>query len=392
MHPEIDSKQNFPRVTVVTAVFNLVSANRVELFRQCMDSVSSQSYPDIEHLIIDGASTDGTLDLLREYNGRNGVRVLSEPDTGIYDAMNKGIAAATGKYIAFLNSDDYWHDPHGVACSVERLERAQADFSYAPCRYIHADGTDVGVSMPELGCAFSLMPFCHQTMFARVDSLREAGGFAADQFSVAADYDMILHLLVSGCKPVFVPLDFTSFRRGGVSFSRAGDTERESRLARRRQLLPLIQESLLEPLEKGFMPQELFLVLSSLLHPAAMASVIDAHARENVHGVRPLLNREHRVVQVNLPNDSRQMDCGWSYSSIFGLPVMRTCNMESGMRLYMLFGCIPVLGVRMELERRRTRWSLFGVLPLLDVEHRNSGTTKWKLFGLLIWRRYPKRR
>lgn len=391
MHPEIDSKQNLPRVTVVTAVFNLVSAGRVELFRQCMDSVSSQSYPNIEHLIIDGASTDGTLDLLREYDGRNGVRVLSEPDTGIYDAMNKGLRAATGKYIAFLNSDDYWHDPHGVACSVEWLERVQADFSYAPCRYIHADGTDVGVSMPELGCAFSLMPFCHQTMFARVDSLREAGGFAAEQFNVAADYDMIMHLLVSGCKPVFVPLDFTSFRQGGVSFSRAGDTERESRLARRRQLLPLIQESLLEPLEKGFMPQELFLVLSSLLHPAAMASVIDAHGDVQHFGLRPLLRQQTLTMCSNGKGNVLPLRAGRRHSGPLGIPMLRSTVSPSGMRLYLLFGIIPVLGHSMSPPHYGSRWSLLGCIPICETRFRSSGTKIVYLCGIRVWKSHPQR-
>ena len=383
---------NQPLVTVVTVIRNLLQGGRVEGFRQCVESVQNQDYPAIEHLLVDGASDDGTLELLREYEIKRGIRVVSEPDSGIYDAMNKGWRAARGKYVAFLNSDDYWHDPHGVACSVEWLERVQADFSYAPCHYIQDDGTDAGVSMPELGSVCSVMPFCHQTMLARVDAIRAAGGFDDKALRITADYDLLLRLLVRGAKPVYVPLCFTTFRRGGTCAMRPDDTAAEFRKSRERQLQSLCPSPIMDSLEAGYMPSELFRILTGILHPAAMMCVADAYGRENAHGVRPLLNREHRVVQVNRPNDSRQMDCGWSYSSIFGLPVMRTCNMESGMRLYMLFGCVPVLGVRMELERRRTRWSLFGVLPMLDVEHRNSGTTKWKIFGLLVWRRYPKRR
>lgn len=383
---------NQPLVTVVTVIRNLLQSGRVENFRQCVESVQNQDYPAIEHLLIDGASDDGTQELLREYEGKRGIRIISEPDSGIYDAMNKGLRAARGKYVAFLNSDDYWHNPHGVACSVEWLERVQADFSYAPCHYIQDDGTDAGVSMPELGSVCSVMPFCHQTMLTRVEAVRSAGGFDDRALRITADYDLLLRLLVRGAKPVYVPLCFSTFRRGGTCASRPEETAAEFRKSRERQLQSLCPSPIMDSLEAGYMPSELFRVLSGILHPAAMVCVADAYGRENAHGVRPLLNREHRVVQVTQPNDSRQMDCGWCYSSIFGLPVMRTCNLESGMRLYMLFGCVPVLGVRMELALQRTRWSLFGVLPVLDVEHRNSGTTKWKLFGLLIWRRYPKRR
>ncbi len=382
---------NQPLVTVVTVIRNLLKSGRAEHFRQCVESVQHQDYPAIEHLLIDGASDDGTQELLREYEGKRGIRIISEPDSGIYDAMNKGLRAARGKYVAFLNSDDYWHNPHGVARSVESLERAQADFSYAPCRYIHADGTDGGVFMPELGCAFSLMPFCHQTMFARADALREAGGFAADQFSVAADYDMILHLLVSGCKPVFVPLDFTSFRRGGVSFSRAGDTERESRLARRRQLLPLIQESLLEPLEKGFMPQELFLVLSSLLHPAAMASVIDAHGDVQHFGLRPLLRQQTLTVCSNGKGNVLPPRAGWRHSGPLGIPLLRSTVSPSGMRLYLLFGIVPVLGHSMNPPACSSRWSLLGCIPIWETRFRSSGTKSAYLCGIRVWKSHPQR-
>ena len=117
-------------VTVITTTFNLVKNGRVDFFKQCVESVHSQDYQYIEHLVIDGASSDGSLEIIREYEQKGWLTCISEPDKGIYDAMNKGIRLAKGKYIAFLNSDDFWHDSHGVSESVKALEANQASMAY----------------------------------------------------------------------------------------------------------------------------------------------------------------------------------------------------------------------------------------------------------------------
>ena len=95
---------NTPLVTVVTVCLNVIQTGRKEMFLQCVESVRRQTYPRIEHLIIDGASTDGTIPLLQSLN----LSFFSEKDTGIYDAMNKGIARGKGEYVLFLNTDDFF--------------------------------------------------------------------------------------------------------------------------------------------------------------------------------------------------------------------------------------------------------------------------------------------
>lgn len=379
------AKQDLPRVTVVTVVFNIVRAERVEHFRECMESVRKQTHPDIEHLIIDGASTDGTLELLKEYDGKNGVRVLSEPDTGIYDAMNKGIAAATGKYIAFLNSDDYWHDPRGIEYTTECMERAQADFSYAPCHFIEDDGKDAGDYMPELGSVCSTMPFCHQTMFTRVDSIRKAGCFADKELRITADYDIILNLLVHGAKPVFVPMNFTTFRLGGANTLDPKYTEAEFRKSRERQLQPLVPFPVLDDLEGGFMPDALYRTLLSCFHPAAMLSVEGAHEPEDEHGMHKMVKNVHQI-QTNVTSDSTtQVSMGRRYSWILGLPLMHIRNTAAGMRLFLLFGFLPILGKMTDRSKLCTYWKLFGFIPALRYVQRASGTEKYYLFGIPIW-------
>ncbi len=200
-----------PLVTVVTVIYNLLKANRKEEFRQCMQSVREQTYAKIEHIIIDGASTDGTLDLLHEYEQEWGVKVYSEPDKGIYDAFNKGIARARGKYIAFLNSDDFWHDSRGVEESVRVLEEERADFSYAPS--VSTEKKE-WVYDNNISSFLFKTPFNHQTMFARTERLRQIGGFDL-QYKVFADCDVMIRLLMKGAKAVRVPLCFLTFRPGG---------------------------------------------------------------------------------------------------------------------------------------------------------------------------------
>ena len=120
-----------PKVTIVTITYNLLEANREKTFRQCVESVHNQTYENIEHIVIDGASNDGTIELLKEYADKNWLTYYSEPDTSIYNAMNKGLAKATGEYITFLNSDDFYHNLEGISKTVKTIVNSNADFVYS---------------------------------------------------------------------------------------------------------------------------------------------------------------------------------------------------------------------------------------------------------------------
>lgn len=213
-------------VSVVTITYNSINAGRKEFLRQCFESVHNQTYGNIEHIVIDGASTDGTVELIREYADKGWLTYYSEPDKGIYDAMNKGIEKAAGKYIAFLNSDDFWHDPRGVEESVNCLEKEQADFSYATCYYLDENENCMGCLTPQIGSFYSRMPFSHQTMFTRREKMLELGKFD-DSFKSAADYDFVYRLILSGAKGVHVPLNFTTYRFIGISSVQADASEKE---------------------------------------------------------------------------------------------------------------------------------------------------------------------
>ena len=209
------------KVSVVTVTYNIVKNGRKDFLEQNFRSVRDQTLGGVEHVVVDGGSSDGTVDLLGRYAERGWITYISEPDKGIYDAMNKGLRMATGKYVVFLNSDDWWYHPDGLAESYAALERLQADFSYAPSyttwqeRPCHKVFTCIGAVLMQ-------MPFCHQTMLTRRDRMLELGGFDAANFRSAADYNFILKLCLRGARFAYVPRNFTAYRHGGFS---AGDRE-----------------------------------------------------------------------------------------------------------------------------------------------------------------------
>lgn len=221
-------------VTVVTVVYELVKGGYKDMFRQCVDSVARQEGVRIEHIIIDGGSTDGAKELIAEFaRGRGNFSWISEPDNGIYDAMNKGLKLAQGRYITFLNADDYYHDPDGLRASVRMLDASGADFSYAPAVIVRRDGTRSTTSphvRPDLRNLLKGMPFSHQSVLVRTDLMRQMGGFSTDYYR-SADYAFVMELVFSGKKAVRVEKDFVTFRTGGFSAQNPAENQREHAIA-----------------------------------------------------------------------------------------------------------------------------------------------------------------
>lgn len=202
------------KVTVVTVTYNLIKGGREAYFRQCLESVYNQNYDNIEHLVIDGASNDGSLELIQEYAEKGWIKYISEPDDGIYYAMNKGIEMATGDYIAFLNSDDYWHDENAVQAAVSVFAETECDFCAGNANYIDEKNPEKNfIRYADLSHAFSPIPFCHQAMFCKVDVMKNLGMFDLT-YKSASDYDFIIRLFLNKYKGAVIPLTFTTFRMG----------------------------------------------------------------------------------------------------------------------------------------------------------------------------------
>lgn len=199
-----------PLVTIITVCFN--SARTIEM---TFESVSQQTYSNIEYIVIDGGSTDGTVALL-EKNASLIDYFVSEPDTGLYDAMNKGLSLASGDYILILNSDD-WYEWDAVERLVQAKRTSQCDFVGALARYINADGsTSVLPSMRYDHATLMRMPLRHQTMLMSAEVYEEIGPYDTD-FPIIADFDLAIRLYLAGKSYFEVSAPLLNFRTTGVS-------------------------------------------------------------------------------------------------------------------------------------------------------------------------------
>ncbi len=176
------------KISVVTVCYN-----SVDTIEETMLSVLNQTYPDVEYIIIDGGSTDGTVDIIKKYAGRVAYWI-SEPDKGIYDAMNKGIAAATGDYINFMNSGDRF-------ASTNVIENCFSNLRGTPI-IIYGNWIESVESMLipkkalELGYLSKGMPFPHQSAFIAV-SYHKYHPYCLN-FPIAADYNLFYNAVKQG--------------------------------------------------------------------------------------------------------------------------------------------------------------------------------------------------
>lgn len=203
------------KVSVITVVYNAILVGREQYLRQCIESVHRQTYGNIEHIVIDGASTDGTIELLEEYQEQGWISYYSEKDNGIYDAMNKGIDKSTGEYIVFLNSDDYLHEEKGIEKCIDKLE-IDVDFVFSKCRIVDEEDIECGYRCACMGVFYLYMPFIHQTMITKRKTMIKLGKFDT-QFKSAADYHFILKCILSECTYKELEESFITFRLGGES-------------------------------------------------------------------------------------------------------------------------------------------------------------------------------
>jgi glycosyltransferase involved in cell wall biosynthesis len=204
------------RITVITVCFNASKT-----IGEALDSVACQEHPDVEHIVIDGGSTDGTQEQIR-LHGRRVTLSISERDRGIYDAMNKGIARATGDVIAFLNADDEYLHPHVLSRVAEVMQQSEVDACYANLFYVDPHNTDKVVrvwrSRPYVRGLFKKgwMP-AHPTLFVRKHVFDRLGNFDLS-FPQQSDFDLTMRFFeLGGISSQFVPEYWVRMRAGGVS-------------------------------------------------------------------------------------------------------------------------------------------------------------------------------
>jgi glycosyltransferase len=205
------------KVSIITVVYN-----GKETIEECIKSVLNQGYRNVvEYIIIDGGSTDGTIEIIRKYEGKIAYWV-SEPDNGIYDAVNKGIKSATGDVVGILHSDDIYADTHVIEEVIRRLGEKETDSCYGDLVYVDRNDTNKIIRHWKAGDFYKesfrkgWMP-PHPTFFAK-RSVYEKYGLLNTGFPLAADYELMVRLLYKyGISTAYVPRVLVKMRTGGTS-------------------------------------------------------------------------------------------------------------------------------------------------------------------------------
>jgi glycosyltransferase len=216
-----------PVISIVTATWQCAAT-----VGDCLRSVASQTWASREHVVIDGGSRDGTLDLLQRH--RDGLSALvSEPDGGLYDALNKGIARCSGEVVGFLHADDVYADDAVLARVADCFADRAVDVVYGDLQYVRRDDTTRVVrhwrssAFTPRRLAWGWMP-PHPTLFVRRRSYAQIGGFDTS-YRIAADYDFILRLFSQpGLRAVHLPQVLVKMRVGGASNRSLGNILRKS--------------------------------------------------------------------------------------------------------------------------------------------------------------------
>lgn len=204
------------KISVITAVFN-----RADTVAQAIASIQKQAHENVQHIVVDGASTDGTLEVLRGHLDDK-ARLISEPDEGIYDALNKGILLADGDIVGVLHSDDFFADEQVLADVALAFSDPEVDVVYGDLDYVAKGNTDKVIRHWVAGpysrdrLAWGWMP-PHPTLFVRRRVIEQWGGFDTS-FSIAADYDAILRYFgKGGVRAAYIPRVLVKMRVGGES-------------------------------------------------------------------------------------------------------------------------------------------------------------------------------
>lgn len=210
------------KISIITAAYNSAAT-----LGDTMHSVLSQSYSDWEHIVVDGGSTDSTLELIHDIEPRYGGRLrwISEPDRGIYDAMNKGIAMATGDVIGILNSDDFYTSADILERVAKEIDAGKdIDAVYGDIHFVN--GTDLNRCVRYYSSKrFHRWKMCmgyqpaHPSFYCRRKIYEQYGVFDTG-FKVGADFEHLLRLIyVNRINARYIPLDFVTMRTGGASTS-----------------------------------------------------------------------------------------------------------------------------------------------------------------------------
>ena len=203
------------KISVITAVYN-----RQNTIARALLSIKEQTYKNVEIIVVDGSSSDGTQEVVKSVIG-DGDIFITEADNGIYDALNKGILAATGDIICFLHSDDLYEDKHCLSTVAHSFNK-EIDVVYGNVSFFHQKDFNKVVrvyrsnKLTIRNLSWGKMP-AHPAIFIRRDVYSALGSFKTD-YRIAADYEFLCRMMTSmNCKSVYIPNFIVRMQMGGIS-------------------------------------------------------------------------------------------------------------------------------------------------------------------------------
>lgn len=207
---------SIPTISIIT-----VSYNSISTISDTINSVLAQTYQNIEYIIIDGGSEDGTVDLVQSFGKKISV-FISEPDKGIYDAINKGICLSTGSVIGILNSDDFFYDNNVIQKVADAFSENHSDSIYGDLLFVDRNNISKvkrHYSSKHFNIGkfrFGFMP-AHPTFYAKRELFEKFGYYKTD-YKIAADFELLLRfLLINKIKCKYLKMNFVYMRTGGAS-------------------------------------------------------------------------------------------------------------------------------------------------------------------------------
>lgn len=229
------------KVSIVTTCYN-----RVNTVVNSVRSVMSQTYPDIEHIIIDGGSTDGSVEAIKACGSTRITHFISERDKGCYNALNKGLRLATGDIVCWLHSDDVFFNEYVIEDVVEAFKREKCDFLYADGIFVGADNPDwvirdwISGNYSDKKMENGWLPL-HTTVFVRRDVFEKSGGYSEDYRISSDSFWLLKTMYKTGIKIFYLRQHVVVMNYGGLS------TSWEKTLLRWREDLGIYKRSGISP-------------------------------------------------------------------------------------------------------------------------------------------------
>ncbi len=370
------------KVTVISVVRNLVKEKRINYFKKMVKSVQCQTYENIEHIVVDGMSDDGTSDLLKKYQDNGLITYYKQKDNGPYDAMNKAIQKYAGEYVVLLHSDDYLFDKNAIEMQMKYLEMTDSDYVTGDTVFVNKYNNQV---FPYLGIAHNYdksyyflkgdntpvfwmeTSFNHEGMLFKKSVFETVGYFSDEQhYGTSTDFKFEFDLILKDLKHVHVPYNFLCFRTGGVSskpdprfynilkymyskfyFREVSDITEYDRLRQKPDDLFVfgLKNWLLSLKLKNFDYKKCFDFLDLMLE------------KQN----NPILCNEHTS------KEAPYKEIFTKFYRLLGLPLMKIKTDKKGNENFKLFFLFPILKIKHDSKGGKT-FKLFSFLPLFRIK------------------------